>query len=104
MADAPVPAAAPAAPAAPQTDTGAPPVEETIPTLAPSQIEKVVRGYKAKVKIENEEREVPFEELQRNYQLRQVADRRMNDAHKEKERISNIVNQLKANPEAALRE
>lgn len=100
-APAPAPATATPTPEAPQT---AAPVEEALPALTPAQIEKVVKGYRAKVKIDNEEREVPYEELQRNYQLRQVADRRMNDAHKEKEKISALVQQLKANPEAALRE
>ena len=77
---------------------------DDIPQLTPAQIEKIVAGYKAKVKIEDQEQEVPFEELRRGYQLRQVSDRRMNDADKERTKLQTLVENMKANPEAALRE
>lgn len=100
--------AAPAPETAPVTNETAETVtaekSQELPQLTPEQIEKIVQNHKVKVKIEDQEQEVPFEELRRGYQLRQVSDRRMNDAHKEKEKIQTLVQQMKANPRAALKE
>lgn len=104
MSDTPVPEATPEATPEANETQAQPASGAELPQLTPEQIEKIVSGYKAKVKIEDQEQEVPFDELRRGYQLRQVSDRRMNDAHKEKQKIHTLIEQLKANPEAALKE
>lgn len=91
-------------PAAPATPEAAAPAEVTVPDLTPAQIDKIVQGYKTKVKIDDNEQEVSFDDLRRGYQLRQASDRRMNEAHKQKEQVQQFLQLVKSNPKQAFRE
>lgn len=96
------PAPAPAQNATPPVS--AKPEEVTVPELSPAQIEKIVGNYKTKVKVDDQEHEVSFDDLRRGFQLRQASDKRMFEAHKAKEQVQKLIESVKANPKQAFKE